>query len=379
MIFPMVRVLFIDDNPKDQDTMAMVLERHYTLIPALDGAEGLRLLAEREPDVVLLDIELPDRDGLELLEEILARPEAPPVIMLTGHGDVQFVKRAIQAGAYDYILKPWHNAELEGTLRQAVLYADLGRAAGPAAAGEALAELIGESRAMRDLKSLILRYAAVDAPVLIQGESGCGKELTAAALHRLSPRRAGPFIAVNCGAIPASLLETELFGAERGAYTDALSRPGCFERANHGSIFLDEIGELAREAQVKLLRVLESKELLRVGGTEPVRLDLRVISATNKDLKREMEQERFREDLYYRVHVLPLKVPALRERPEDIPLLASCLLGRHGRATAVLQPDALSKLCSYSWPGNIRELGNVLERARVTADDGRIRARDIVL
>jgi transcriptional regulator with PAS, ATPase and Fis domain len=215
--------------------------------------------------------------------------------------------------------------------------------------------------------------------VMIQGESGCGKELTAAALHRLSPRRAGPLIAVNCGAIPVSLLETELFGAERGAYTDALSRPGCFERANHGSIFLDEIGELAMEAQVKLLRVLESKELVRVGGTEPVRLDLRVISATNKDLKREMERERFREDLYYRVNVLPLRVPALRERPEDIPLLASCLLSRHGRPATVLQPDALSKLCGHSWPGNIRELGNVLERACVTADDGRIRARDILL
>jgi DNA-binding NtrC family response regulator len=375
----MVRVLFIDDNPQDQATLAMVLERHYTLIPAMNGAEGLRLLDEREPDVVLLDIDLPDCDGLDLLDRILARPEAPPVIMLTAYGDVPLVKRAVQAGACDYILKPWHNADLEGTLRQAVLYADLRRAAGPAASGEALAELIGESPAMRELKSLIARYAASDAPVLIQGESGCGKELAAAALHRLSPRRAGPLIAVNCGAIPASLLETELFGAERGAYTDALSRPGCFERANRGSIFLDEIGELATEAQVKLLRVLESKELVRVGGTEAVRLDLRVISATNKDLKKEMERGRFREDLYYRVNVLPLRVPALRERAEDIPLLASRLLGRHGRAAAVLQPDALSKLCGHSWPGNIRELGNVLERACVTAGDGRIHARDILL
>jgi DNA-binding NtrC family response regulator len=375
----MVRVLFIDDDPKAQATLAMVLEERYSVLPALTAAEGLRLLGEREPDVVLLDIDLPDRDGLDLLEELLARPCAPPVIMLTGYGDVQFVKRAIQAGAYDYILKPWRKAQLEGTLRQAVQHADLRRASAPGAEPGALDELVGESPAMRELKSLIARYAAADAPVLIQGESGSGKELAAAALHRLSPRRAGPLVAINCGAIPSTLLETELFGSERGAYTDAVSRPGCFERANRGTIFLDEIGELAPEAQVKLLRVLESKELLRVGGSEPVRLNLRVVSATNKELKREVDRERFREDLYYRVNVLPLRVPPLRERSEDIPLLAACLLARQGRKAACLQPDALGKLCGHSWPGNIRELGNVLERACIVAEDGRIRARDIVL
>ena len=376
----MVRVLFIDDDPRAQATLAMVLEEHYTVLSALSAAEGLSLLAEREPDVVLLDIDLPDRDGLDLLEELLARPAPPPVIMLTAYGDVQFVKRAIQAGACDYILKPWKKAQLEGTLRQAVQHADLRRASSAAGqVGEALAELVGEGPAMRELKGLIARYAAADAPVLIQGESGSGKELAAAALHRLSLRRSGPLVAVNCGAFPGTLLETELFGAERGAYTDAVSRPGCFERANRGTIFLDEIGELAPEAQVKLLRVLESKELVRVGGSEPVRLSLRVISATNKELRREVDRERFREDLYYRINVLPLRVPPLRERPEDIPLLAASLLARQGRSAACLQPDALGKLCGHTWPGNIRELGNVLERAGVVAEGGRIRARDIVL
>ena len=265
----MVRVLFIDDDPKAQDTLSMVLEPRYTVLPALSGAEGLRLLEEREPDVVLLDIDLPDCDGLELLDRILARPEAPPVIMLTGYGEVPLVKRAIQAGACDYVLKPWHSAELEGALRQAVQYADLRRASGPAAAGRELAGLVGESAAMRELKSLIARYAAEQEPVLIYGESGSGKEMAAAALHRLSPRASGPLVAVNCGAIPASLLESELFGAERGAFTDALSRPGFFERANHGSIFLDEIGELAPGAQVTLLRVLESKDCLLYTSPSP--------------------------------------------------------------------------------------------------------------
>jgi DNA-binding NtrC family response regulator len=375
----MVRVLFIDDDPKAQATLAMVLEERYTVLPALTAAEGVSLLAEREPDVVLLDIDLPDGDGLDLLDQILARPYAPPVVMLTGYADVQFVKRAIQAGAYDYILKPWRKAHLEGTLRQAVQHADLRRVSVQAADGDALSELVGASPPMRELKSLITRYAAADAPVLIQGESGSGKELAAAALHRLSPRQGGPLLAVNCGAIPSTLLETELFGAERGAFTDAVSRPGCFERANRGTILLDEVGELAAEAQVKLLRVLESKELVRVGGSEAVRLNLRVISATNKDLKKEVDRGSFREDLYYRLNVLPLRVPALRERPEDIPLLAACLLGRLGRSAVCLQPDALGKLCAHSWPGNIRELRNVLERASVVADDGRIRARDILL
>ena len=273
----MIRVLFIDDDPQAQATLAMILADRYAVLPAYTASEGLRELHDQDPDVVLLDIDLPDRDGLSLLEDIVASPAAPPVIMLTAYGEVDFVKRAIQAGAYDFILKDFSLRALDGALQRAVQNADARRLflAGPSPEG--FAGMVGESPPMRELKSLIARYAASDAPALIQGESGAGRSWCGMALHRLSPRREGPLVAVNCGAIPESLLESELFGAERGAFTDAVSRPGCFERANRGTIFLDEIGELAPAAQVKLLRALENQELTRVGGTEAVRLNVRVV------------------------------------------------------------------------------------------------------
>jgi len=373
----MVRVLFIDDDPQAQATLGMILAERYTVLSAASAAEGLRALHDQDPDVVLLDIDLPDRDGLSLLEDIMSCPSPPPVIMLTAYGEVDFVKRAIQAGAYDFILKDFTLKALDGALRRAVQNADARRLFLSAPAPEGFAGLIGESPPIRELKSLLARYAGSDAPVLIHGESGSGKELAAAALHRLSPRREGLLVAVNCGAIPESLLESELFGAERGAFTDAVSRPGCFERANRGTIFLDEIGELSPAAQVKLLRVLESQELTRVGGTVAVRLNVRVVAATNKDLYREIRKERFREDLYYRINVLPLRVPPLRERPEDIPLLAAHFLA--ARPGLALRPEALDRLCAHSWPGNVRELRNVLERAAVVAEDRVIRARDVAL
>jgi two-component system response regulator HydG len=353
----------------------MILAEHYEVLAADTAAEGLRLLQERDPDVVLLDIDLPDRDGLSLLEDITARPAAPPVIMFTGFGRVDFVKRAMLAGAFDFILKDGGLAELDGTLRRAVQNADARRLFLSAPAPEVFAGMIGESPPIRELKALLARYAASDAPVLIQGESGSGKELAAAALHRLSPRREGPLVAVNCGAIAESLLESELFGSERGAFTDAVSRPGCFERANRGTIFLDEIGELAPAAQVKLLRVLEAQELTRLGGTSAVRLNVRLVAATNEDLDRQLGDGRFRQDLYYRIAVLPLRVPPLRERREDIPLLAAHLLPP-GHS---LRPEALDRLCAHSWPGNVRELRNVLERAAVVAENPAILARDLKL
>jgi DNA-binding NtrC family response regulator len=371
----MVRVLFIDDDPQAQATVAMILAGRYAVLPAATAAEGLRLLAQQDPDVVLLDIDLPDRDGLSLLADIVDLPAAPPVIMLTAYGEVDFVKHAMQAGAFDFLLKDFRLSALEGALRKAVENADARRLFLSAPAPEAFAGMVGESPPIRELKSLIARYAASDAPVLIQGESGSGKELAAIALHRLSPRREGPLEPVNCGAIPESLLESELFGAERGAYTDAVSRPGLFERANRGTIFLDEIGELAPAAQVKLLRVLEAQELTRVGGTSTVRLNVRLVAATNQDLHRRVKEKLFRQDLYYRINVLPLRVPPLRERPEDIPLLAAHLLPPGLR----LRPEALQRLCAHSWPGNVRELRNVLERAVVVAENRVIRARDVKL
>jgi len=378
----MIRILFIDDDPQAQKTLSMVLREEYNLVSSLTAAEGLEVLEKADPDVVLLDINLPDRSGLDVLDEILQRPEAPPVIMLTAYGDVEFVKRAIRAGAYDYILKPYTLDHLEGTIRRAVENIALRRAYFQSMTKQAFADpqamdkLVGESRALRELKALIGRFAAGDSPVLIQGESGTGKELAAEAIHRLSPRSEGPFEAINCGAIPETLVEAELFGSEKGAYTDATSRAGRFERADGGTIFLDEIGELPPKAQSALLRVIEFKRIHRVGGTRAIPLNIRILSATNRDLKKEVKTGRFREDLYYRINVLFLPIPPLRSRDGDISLLCAYFL-KAKKADLRIQPQAVEKLLSHHWPGNVRELRNVIERAAVLSEGDEIRARDI--
>jgi transcriptional regulator with GAF, ATPase, and Fis domain len=232
--------------------------------------------------------------------------------------------------------------------------------------------MVGESPGMREVKHLILRYAPSNSPVLVLGESGTGKERAARLIHETSRRRSGPCVAVNCGALPETLLESELFGAEKGAFTDAVSRPGSFERADGGTLFLDEIGEMSPAAQASLLRVIEGKELTRLGGTRPVALDVRVVSASNRDLKADVAAGRFRADLFYRLSVMPIRVPPLRDRREDIPLLALHLLRELGRANAALGPGTRDRLCSHSWPGNIRELRSVMERAALAADGGEI-------
>jgi DNA-binding NtrC family response regulator len=379
----MIRILFIDDDPQAQKTLAMVLPDLYSVLPALTAAAGLEALEREEPDLVLLDVNLPDQGGLEVLEQIVRRPLAPPVIMLTAFGDVELVKRAIQGGAYDYILKPYQLEHLEGTIRRAVqniaLRRSRSRTALPEGAQRSLGALLGESLCMRELKTLIVRFAPADAPVLIQGESGTGKELVARALHELSPRREGPFVAVNCGAIPPTLLESELFGAERGAFTDATTRPGCFERANGGTIFLDEIGEMPLQAQVSLLRVLEANELVRVGGTRSVPINVRVLSATHKELRSEADAGGFRDDLFYRVNVLALSLPPLRRRREDIRVLAASFLQQFLDGNVRFQEQALLRLEAHSWPGNVRELRNAVERAALLSDGKEIRTSEILL
>jgi DNA-binding NtrC family response regulator len=370
----MVKVLFIDDDPQAHRTLDMVLPEQYVLISAYTARQGIDAASHEAVDVVLLDINLPDLDGIAALKAIVARPLPPPVVMLTALTEPRLVKEAILGGACDYIVKPYELKELLGTLRNAVSGADARRASG---AGHVVLEsLIGESACIREVKQLILRYAPSDSPVLILGESGTGKELVARSIHEASRRRAGPCVALNCGALPETLLESELFGAEKGAYTDAVCRPGSFEQANGGTLFLDEIGDMSPAAQTRLLRVIEQKELTRVGGSRTVLLDVRVVSATHRELKAGAGDGRFRTDLFYRLGVLPIRIPPLRERREDIPILAAHFLSLL-KKTGTISVEAREKLCAHEWPGNIRELRNVMERAALSAENGNMSARDI--
>jgi len=370
----MVKVLFIDDDPLAQKTLEALLPAPYVPVPALTAAEGLALLAAEGADAVLLDIGLPDMDGMDVLRRIASSPSAPPVIMLTALTDIRLVKEALREGAYDYIAKPYALPELLGTLRRAV--ANAGRAV-PAEGTLPPDGMLGESGPLRAVREQVRRYGAADCPVLLTGESGTGKELAARAVHAASRRADGSLVAVNCGAIPATLLETELFGAEKGAFTDAVGRPGLFERASGGTLFLDEIGEMPPQAQVGLLRVLEQKELTRVGGSRTVPVDVRVVSATNRDLKKAVGDGTFREDLFYRINVLSIRLPPLRERGEDIPLLCAHFAAELGAAQIRFQEDALSLLRAHPWPGNIRELRNVVQRAVLAAEDGAVLARHV--
>jgi two-component system, NtrC family, response regulator AtoC len=373
----MVCVLFIDDDPQAHKTLAHVLPDPYTLLSAYTARQGIAAASREDPDLVLLDINLPDMDGIAALRRIVALPDAPPVIMLTAMREPRLVKEAILAGACDYLAKPYELKELLGILRIAVAGADARRAAF-AAVPEVPGGLVGESAGMREVRRLILRYAPSDSPVLILGESGTGKELVARSIHETSRRRGAPCIAINCGALPETLLETELFGAEKGAFTDAVARPGSFEQANGGTLFLDEIGEMAPTAQTRLLRVIEQREVTRVGGVRPVALDVRVVSATNRDLTPKDPGKGFRADLFYRLSVLPIRIPPLRERTEDIPLLAAHFLVRPGEPPWTLDNEAREILCGHVWPGNIRELRNVMERAALCAENRTIRPRDLI-
>ena len=374
----MVKVLFVDDDPKAHATLQHVLPEPYILLSAYTGEAGIDAAAREGPDVVVLDINLPDIDGLAVLRRVLGRPAAPPVVMLSALSDARLIKEAILSGACDYIVKPFELAELLGTLRTAVSGADARREAAGALGQALLSGLLGENGGMKEVKELVLRYAPSDSPVLVQGESGTGKELVARSIHESSRRRQAPCVAINCGALPETLLETELFGSERGAFTDAVSRAGCFERANGGTLFLDEIGDMSLAAQARLLRVIEQKELTRVGGTRKVTLDVRVVSATHRDLRLEAAQGRFRPDLFYRLGVLPIRVPPLRERSDDIPMLAAHFLVLLGKPRAAITDDARDALQAHDWPGNVRELRSVIERAVLCAGDGPIRGRHIL-
>lgn len=376
----MTRILFIDDDPQAHKTLKMVLSGKSTLLSAYTGTQGLEMILREGPDVVHLDINLPDKNGLEVLRDIRSRPPAPPVIMLTAVEQTETVVEAVKAGAYDYIVKPFTLKKLSAAIRQSLSVNTFSET--PLPGGNHVSEIdaiIGESPAIRQVKELICRFSPSVSPILILGESGTGKELVARAIHAVSGRR-GRFVAVNSGAIPENLVETELFGCVRGAYTDATNRPGAFELAEGGTLFLDEIGEMPSSAQVKLLRVLEEKEVSRIGSAESIPLDVRVVAATHRDPE---DNTAIRRDLYYRLGVLAIGIPPLRERREDIPILVKYFLREitedgSSKRKAEMTEEARKALLEHSWMGNIRELRNVLERAVLLSKGTSVDRCDIV-
>jgi two-component system response regulator AtoC len=375
------RVLVADDKENMRKLVARILAEAggYAVDEAEDGARALALVATRPYDVVVTDIRMPGADGFELLGAVKARDPSVEVVMMTGYATVQDAVRAMRRGAFDYLEKPFDPDAALAVVARAAEHkrlADAARLAARPGEEESFHALVGGSAAMREVYRLLEKAAAVDATVLLEGETGTGKELAARAVHYHSARRERRFVPVNCGALPAELVESELFGHARGAFTGAAAaKPGLFEEARAGTIFLDEVGELPLAAQVKLNRVLQEKEIRRVGETQPIAVDVRVIAATHRDLRDEVKAGRFREDLFYRLHVLAVTLPPLRERPDDVPLLAAHFLEKHARAARRtlrgFAPDALRRLAAHSWPGNVRELENVVERA-VAVSSGEI-------
>jgi two-component system response regulator AtoC len=376
-------ILVVDDDRTIRRNLAKLVESEgFVAIEAVNGDEALSKIRHDHPSAVLLDLKMPGRDGLSVLEELGPALLAElPVIVVTAFGGSSPAIEAMRRGAYDYLTKPFDLDEviltLKRALRQRALAAEVQELRGrvenlPLESTTAEPEMVGQSAAIRQVFKAIGRAAATEEPVLIVGESGTGKELVASALHRHSKRGAGPFVRVNCGALPEGLIESELFGHERGAFTGAdRMKPGRFERASGGTIFLDEVGELPASAQAKLLRVLQQREFERVGGTEILKADARVVSATHRDLPREVAAGRFREDLFYRLNVVRISIPPLRERPEDIPPLAEQVLRRlekkYGWSGLSLSPEALGLILASPWPGNVRQLENALARAAITA------------
>ncbi|MFT7617592.1 MAG: DNA-binding NtrC family response regulator [Planctomycetota bacterium] len=372
------RILIIDDDEAILDLVEMqLLEESFEVIRAASAIEGLDRIADSRPHAVILDLHLPDRPGHELIELFTRTRPNLPIVVLTGAGSVEEATSCMSAGAFDFIEKPFDRARLltsvRNALRSGVMESQLERASEEFRREGGLKSLLGTSPAINELKDLLIRAGNSDVTVLITGESGTGKEVAARALHAESERCRGPFVAVNCGAIPENLIESELFGHEEGAFTGAKKeREGRFEQAEGGTIFLDEIGELRIDLQVRLLRVLQERCVDRIGGKASIPIDVRVIAATNRDLNREISLQNFREDLYYRISVFPLKLPPLRDRDGDLRILVEHFLekfaSRHKCPTPGVEKKAWHALRAYEWPGNIRELMNVIERSIILED-----------
>jgi two-component system response regulator AtoC len=374
----MARVLVVDDEESIRLVLRTLLRKHgYEVEVVASAEEALAKIRAAPPDFVLTDVRMSGMDGIALVRALRAEGIETVVIVMSAYGSVDLAIEAMQAGAYDYVAKPFRQDEVLLTLRKAEEREELrreNRALREAAQQQArFDDMLGQSEEMRKVFRIVDKAAGYATTVLVHGESGTGKELVARALHRRGPRKDRPFVAVNCGAIPEALLESELFGHKRGAFTDASSdKAGLFEEADGGTLFLDEIGELPSKLQVKLLRALQEGTIRRIGDTKDRKVDVRVVTATARDLETEVEEGRFREDLYYRLAVLPISVPPLRERKSDIPLLVEHFLAKHNARlhTQVksVTPAAMKVLLSYPWPGNVREIENLMERAMVLAD-----------
>jgi DNA-binding NtrC family response regulator len=376
----MKKILLLDDDQQFLSVYAKILSKAgYEVLTETDGNQALLVLKVKRPDVIICDLVMPEMDGLTFLRKARILNPKAVVIILTGEGSISGAVEAMKEGAYYYLSKPVDIQELLLLAERAAQYSSLSEEniqlknqLGWDETGE---QLIGNSPVMVELRKQISFAAASDASVLITGESGTGKELVAMALHQQSGRAKGPLIKVNCGAMTETLLESELFGHEKGAFTGAVAqKTGRFERANGGTLFLDEIGEASPAIQTKLLRAIQEKEIERVGGTKTIPIDFRLITATNQNLNQLIDEGRFREDLYYRIHVIPLELPPLRERVEDIPLLLSHFLkyfGKQmGKEPGEFTPAYLAELMEYKWPGNVRELKNFVERVLVFSQDG---------
>ena len=373
-------VLLVDDDVAVAKVLgALLTQAGLTVHPASNGQEALSLLGRKPIDVVVSDVRMPGMSGLELLSEVVRLWPDIPVILLTAHGTVPLAVEAMKAGAADFALKPFDREEILFSIRKALLRAQQEGARAPVKETSAF---VGRSGAMAEVQALLSRAASGTATVLLRGESGTGKELAARAVHDASPRRSGPFVKLHCAALPDTLLESELFGYEKGAFTGAATRkPGRVELAHGGTLFLDEIGDITPQVQVKLLRLLQEREFERLGGTQTLKVDVRFVAATHRDLEEIMRKGEFREDLFYRLNVVPVWLPPLRARPEDIEPLVRHFLEVHARANGkppfTLRPEALAVLQGQPWPGNVRQLQNFIERLVVLSDGPVLTGEDV--
>ena len=381
-------VLVVDDDPGMRESFRLILEDEFEVLDTADGPEALELLRATQVDLVLLDVRLPGMDGLAVLEQMKLIDGDLDVILITAVKNVRSAVTAMKLGAFDYLTKPFDEEEVLSAIRRALERRALQREVtflrSELARREDGDAIVGHSAAIQRLLQVVGQVARTDATVLVTGESGTGKELVARAIHRQSARRNRPFVPVNPAAVPDTLIESEMFGHERGAFTGATQRKlGKFELAQGGTLFLDEIGSLKLELQVKLLRAIQEREIERVGGVSRVKVDVRIVAATNVDLRRAVASGAFRDDLYYRLNVVPVHVPPLRERREDIPLLVDHFLRKYsarvGKRATAFAPDALRALTEHGWAGNVRELENIIERCVVLAEGPMVELCDLPL